>query len=604
MVGWANHYNRSPDKCRYHVNTAPDLAIFTDGSFSFVYSHLVLQHMAPEVARGYIGEFVRVLEPGGLLVFHVPSHEFPGEMDSGLPASAADGPLPESAFRAEIVPARPVVEVAPAEATVIKVLVRNVSDRSWPALGGGDGAGQVMLGGRWLDSDGRALGYPEQRSRLPRDVPAGGAIELFLCVEVPRTPALYRLELDMVQERVCWFAERGSPTARVDFPAGAPADAEAGSHRSALRAERTPLRRRYPSLHRLSRSLGVVPMFRAVQRAHAHWKATGLTALRSSKRIMDMNGVPKSEVLQLLRRAGGTLLHAEPIEMTGAGWQSYRYWVTKSDATVGFDEAREWRRPLQARILAEATSGPLEVRPGGAVSIPLVLRNDGGLPWVAATTARRGAVFLGGHLLDSRGEVAAWDFVRQPLPSGVTPGEAVTLACSFRAPGRPGSCTVRLDLVMEGVCWFETHGSAPLELKLDVTAEATDSRSPGLLMARITVSDGVRAIRSATGSLVRLPLRIANEGNTLWLDRPVASGGYVAVGGHLYGASRELLALDLFRTLLPRAVAPGEAVELLCEFRAPDRAGRYLVEIDMVDEGIAWFGAHGSPTLEIDLDLH
>jgi SAM-dependent methyltransferase len=61
-----------PGNARFHQNTAADLALFADGSFDFVYSSIVLQHMNPGLGLGYIAEFVRVLAPGGVLVFQIP----------------------------------------------------------------------------------------------------------------------------------------------------------------------------------------------------------------------------------------------------------------------------------------------------------------------------------------------------------------------------------------------------------------------------------------------------------------------------------------------------------------------------------------------------
>ena len=59
-------------RCRFSQSGA-DLRDFADGSFDFVYSKLVLQHMAPAEVRGYVGEFVRVLGAGGLLAFQLPT---------------------------------------------------------------------------------------------------------------------------------------------------------------------------------------------------------------------------------------------------------------------------------------------------------------------------------------------------------------------------------------------------------------------------------------------------------------------------------------------------------------------------------------------------
>jgi SAM-dependent methyltransferase len=56
--------------CRYVVNTEAKLP-FADATFAFIYSNIVLQHVPARFAEGYLREFVRVLAPGGVLVFGV-----------------------------------------------------------------------------------------------------------------------------------------------------------------------------------------------------------------------------------------------------------------------------------------------------------------------------------------------------------------------------------------------------------------------------------------------------------------------------------------------------------------------------------------------------
>jgi ubiquinone/menaquinone biosynthesis C-methylase UbiE len=73
MVELAKKFNQHGTRCRYIVNESPNLDVFSDDSFRFVYSNVVLQHIRPEYSRSYIQEFVRVLEPGGLLVFQLPA---------------------------------------------------------------------------------------------------------------------------------------------------------------------------------------------------------------------------------------------------------------------------------------------------------------------------------------------------------------------------------------------------------------------------------------------------------------------------------------------------------------------------------------------------
>ncbi len=73
MIELAQQYNRHGSRCEYLCNPEGDLKRFTDRSIDMVYSWITLQHMRPRLARGYMREFLRVLAPGGLLIFQYPS---------------------------------------------------------------------------------------------------------------------------------------------------------------------------------------------------------------------------------------------------------------------------------------------------------------------------------------------------------------------------------------------------------------------------------------------------------------------------------------------------------------------------------------------------
>ncbi len=74
MVELARQHNPHPDRITFHLNERPDLGMFDDGCFDAVLSIVVFQHMSNELKAGYLREFVRVLAPGGVAVFTVPSH--------------------------------------------------------------------------------------------------------------------------------------------------------------------------------------------------------------------------------------------------------------------------------------------------------------------------------------------------------------------------------------------------------------------------------------------------------------------------------------------------------------------------------------------------
>ena len=74
MIETARRLNADRPGVEFRVNTRPDLSLFEDGAFDLAYSTIVLQHQPTrEVATGYLRELVRVVRPGGGLVFQLPT---------------------------------------------------------------------------------------------------------------------------------------------------------------------------------------------------------------------------------------------------------------------------------------------------------------------------------------------------------------------------------------------------------------------------------------------------------------------------------------------------------------------------------------------------
>jgi SAM-dependent methyltransferase len=74
MIDEARKHNKYGERCRFVLNQSDSLRAFGDACFGFVYSNIVLQHIKPRHTRRYICEFLRLLAPGGLAVFQLPSH--------------------------------------------------------------------------------------------------------------------------------------------------------------------------------------------------------------------------------------------------------------------------------------------------------------------------------------------------------------------------------------------------------------------------------------------------------------------------------------------------------------------------------------------------
>jgi ubiquinone/menaquinone biosynthesis C-methylase UbiE len=73
MIAQAREWNRDCTGCRFILNSAGDLRVFESASIDLIYTKKVLQHLPTQgLVRSYLREFVRILRPGGLLVFQLP----------------------------------------------------------------------------------------------------------------------------------------------------------------------------------------------------------------------------------------------------------------------------------------------------------------------------------------------------------------------------------------------------------------------------------------------------------------------------------------------------------------------------------------------------
>jgi hypothetical protein len=167
--------------------------------------------MAPRYSRRYVEEFLRVLRPGGLVFFQMTTE----------PVVGATEPLPDDAFRATVELQEDPLALGPGAKAVVPVRVTNSSPHPWPAAGK-DGWYLVTVANHWLDGNGTRVVNDDARAALTADLRSGQSVVVELEVRAPDAPGRYQLEVDLVQEGVAWFADRGSSTARRPAEVQAP----------------------------------------------------------------------------------------------------------------------------------------------------------------------------------------------------------------------------------------------------------------------------------------------------------------------------------------------------------------------------------------------
>jgi SAM-dependent methyltransferase len=161
----------------------------------------------------------------------------------------------------------------------------------------------------------------------------------------------------------------------------------------------------------------------------------------------------------LFERDGDPRLSSEP----------FNYFLCKKVSAPGV-EIRDSRNPgyLAAKFDAE-NDGPLLLKAGGSIALPLEIENVGDTVWLVNRTAPKGTVRLGVKVLNAEGEVVDEVHGQPPLSRAIAPGEKVSVKVSQRAPRKSGRYVLKIDLVCQDICWFEQHGLKPLLIDFEVS---------------------------------------------------------------------------------------------------------------------------------------
>jgi SAM-dependent methyltransferase len=293
MIDLARTLNHYPDRVEYICTAEAGLELLPPRTFECIYSNIVLQHVPSDISVRYLDEFFRLLAPGGVLVFQLPSHR-QAHVDAEITA------MPDEAYSASIDLAAPVPRsVAAGSELALTLIVRNTSDHEWRQAQ----VGPLALGNHWLDAGGLMVAQDDGRAPLLQIVPPDLAWPVLIKMRVPAVPGRYVAEVDLVHEGITWFAHRGSPTLRFSIDvtaANTPVDAQA----SAMKEYPIP---EYPD--------GAVP------------RPAARSSAEPTKADFPMNGVPREQVMDIIRAHGGRLAYLEEDRRAGPEWVSYRYFV-------------------------------------------------------------------------------------------------------------------------------------------------------------------------------------------------------------------------------------------------------------------------------------
>lgn len=458
---------------------------------------------------------------------------------------------------------------APAAGTVqVAVNLTNTGNQTWNA----SGANPVNLTYHWYDAVGATVVvWDGVRTPLGADVAPGASRAVTANVTLPSTPGTYTLKLALVKEGVSWFAPGAAMSVNAVSAyvaqitvATLPSFIAGGTYTIPVTLKNTGA----ASWNATGTNL--------IDLAY-HWHTSaGATVVWDGARTpLGADVAPGATVTVNARvttpNAGGAYTLTIDLVREGVGW-------------FGFIGSTPYRSPATVDVARFAASYAIPASIGAywaeSKSVSVTVTNTGNQTWTAGGP---NPVNLAYHIYDATGATVVWDGARTSLGTDLAPGASRTLAVAFTAPSATGTYTLAIDLVREGIGWFQEGGSPPATLAFAVTSGLSGGYGATTTPGQVTI-----------GAVVDLSVTVVNYGPRTW---PAGGANPVHVGYHIYGANTGTTYVwDGARGVLPSDVPPNTQATVRVSVTVPAGVGDYILSWDMVQEGVAWFSQVGVAT--------
>jgi len=122
------------------------------------------------------------------------------------------------------------------------------------------------------------------------------------------------------------------------------------------------------------------------------------------------------------------------------------------------------------------------------------------------------------------------------------------------------------------------------------------------LRAEIRLINYSPYLKKREAATIRIALR--NAGTLVWLARERTVAPYqINVDAHWLDAAGRTIVNDDGRATLLQDLLPGQEAEFSFTVNAPRDAGQYVLEVDVLQEKVSWFGLRGSKTLRLPVTV-
>jgi LCP family protein required for cell wall assembly len=276
-------------------------------------------------------------------------------------------------------------------------------------------------------------------------------------------------------------------------------------------------------------------------------------------------------------------------------------WIKEGTVSVQVPDIEEvramWQRIINgepaSRYNAEYTEVdeiPDSMTIGTEYRFKVKVKNTGNLTW---NMNGDNPVYLGYHWVDFNSrEVVVFDGERSIISQdGIDVGQETVFDLDVISPSEPGEYILQIDLVHEGVTWFSFQGVPSLEkfITMDISYSAQyddEGSTPNVL---------------EPGQEFETQVTVRNSGFLKWSTE---GNNKVRLGTHWINRdTQDVVIWDGDRGLLTEDISHDEETVVEIIMKAPTTPGRYILQYDMVYEGITWFSEKGVIPLEVNVDV-
>jgi hypothetical protein len=214
--------------------------------------------------------------------------------------------------------------------------------------------------------------------------------------------------------------------------------------------------------------------------------------------------------------------------------------------------------PLSAQLISSTIPDIMEI--GKAYSVSVTYKNTGSDTWTAATGFKLGVLGTDNFKTGQR----------LFLQSGqsIAPGQSATFTFNMTAPATVGSYTTNLQMIKEGAAWFGDKLTKTISVNVQaLSAQLTSNTIPTSMEA---------------GKSYSVSVTYKNTGSDTWT---AATGFKLGVLGTDNFKTGQRLFLQS-----GQSIAAGQSVTLTFTMTAPATTGSYTTNLQMIKEGVAWYG--------------